>query len=58
MQSGAASAEAIFGGIDTMKLRSSMTLFEAAAESDSGLFAEVLDRYFDGERDPETLRRI
>lgn len=58
LESGAASAEAIFGGIDTMKLRSSMTLFEAAAESDSGLFAEVLDRYFDGERDPETVRGI
>ena len=58
LESGAPSAEAIFGGIDTMKLRSSMTLFEAAAESDSQLFADVLDRYFDGERDPETVRRL
>ena len=50
------SAEQIFGGIDAMKLRSSMTLF-AAADSDQSVFSDVLDHYFDGP-DPETLRRI
>src|SRR5215210_102553 len=40
-------AEDIFGSIDAMKLRSSMTLFARAAP-ESPLFGEVLDRYFDG----------
>lgn len=43
-----------FGSIDTMKLRSSMTLFELA-DPDEPAFAEVLDRHFAGERDPATL---
>jgi uncharacterized protein (DUF1810 family) len=51
------SAEQILGGIDAMKLRSSMTLFERAAP-DEPLFGAVLDRYFRGERDPETARRL
>ncbi len=53
------SAEAILGGIDAIKLRSSMTLFEAAAEGEatSG-FAAVLDAFYGGERDPETLHRL
>ena len=49
-------AEEIFGGIDAMKLRSSMTLFARAAP-DQPAFAEVLEQYFDGP-DPETLRRL
>ena len=48
------SAEAILGAVDAMKLKSSMTLFEAVAE-DSAPFAAVLDAFFDGERDPATL---
>ncbi|WP_323097412.1 DUF1810 domain-containing protein [Intrasporangium sp. YIM S08009] len=42
--------------IDAMKLRSSMTLFVAAAqdEDDERLFQRVLDRYFAGEHDPRT----
>ena len=51
------SAEQILGGIDAMKLRSSMTLFEHAAP-DEPLFGAVLDRYFGGERDPQTARRL
>jgi len=47
-------AEAMFGGIDAMKLRSSMTLFEAVAD-DPAPFAAVLDAFFDAERDPATL---
>jgi uncharacterized protein (DUF1810 family) len=49
-------AEQIFGGIDAMKLRSSMTLF-ARAEENQPVFAAVLDQYFDGP-DPETESRL
>jgi uncharacterized protein (DUF1810 family) len=47
------SAEEVLGGIDAMKLRSSMTLF-ARADPDEPLFAQVLDRYFDGVPDEAT----
>ncbi len=50
-------AEQVFGGIDAVKLRSSMTLFARAAP-DEPVFAEVLDRYFDGQEDSETLARL
>jgi uncharacterized protein (DUF1810 family) len=52
---GAASASRILGHPDDLKLRSSMTLFEAVAPDAGSLFAAVLDKYFDGERDPLTL---
>lgn len=51
------SAEAMLGGIDAIKLRSSMTLFEAVAPEEP-VFAAVLDAFFSGQRDPETVRRI
>jgi uncharacterized protein (DUF1810 family) len=50
-------AEQIFGGIDALKLRSSMTLFQHADPGEP-LFREVLDRYFDGAEDPATLERL
>jgi uncharacterized protein (DUF1810 family) len=50
-------AEAIFGPVDAMKLRSSMTLFEAVAE-DPALFAAALGAFHGGERDAATLRLI
>jgi uncharacterized protein (DUF1810 family) len=50
-------AEAILGAIDAMKLRSSMTLFARAAP-DEPVFADVLERYFGGVADEETLRRL
>ena len=50
------SAEHIFGGIDAIKLRSSMTLF-ARADPDQAIFRQVIDQYFEG-LDPETERRI
>lgn len=40
-----------------MKLRSSMTLFEAAAPGEP-VFADVLEKYFGGERDDATLARL
>jgi uncharacterized protein (DUF1810 family) len=51
------SAEEILGGIDALKLHSSMTLFARAAPSEA-LFRQVLDRYYDGELDEATERRL
>jgi uncharacterized protein (DUF1810 family) len=51
------SAETIFGPVDAVKLRSSMTLFAAMA-ADPAPFAAVLDAMFAGERDPATLGLI
>jgi len=53
----AESAVAIFGPVDAMKLRSSMTLFRRADPA-AAVFGEVLDRYFGGTSDPETERRL
>jgi len=50
-------AEDIFGGIDAMKLRSSMTLFLHAAP-DERIFGSVLSQYFGGVPDPATERLI
>ena len=47
------SAERVFGSIDAVKLRSSMTLFARAAPAEP-VFGEVLHRYFDGVPDPAT----
>ncbi|MFI5844268.1 DUF1810 domain-containing protein [Catenuloplanes sp. NPDC051500] len=52
------SAEQIFGGIDAVKLRSSMTLFARAAGPDETLFADVLAAYFDGAADPLTTQKL
>lgn len=46
---------AVMGGIDALKLRSSMTLFSLVPGTDP-VFQEVLDRYYGGEPDPLTLR--
>ena len=51
------SAEAILGSVDAMKLRSSMTLFEAAG-GEPELFGQCLADFFAGERDPHTLRLL
>lgn len=47
----------VLGGIDAMKLRSSMTLFARAAPQER-VFQDVLDRYFDGESDAATADRL
>jgi uncharacterized protein (DUF1810 family) len=51
------SAEQILGYPDDLKLRSSMTLFGLAAP-ESGVFQQVLDRYYDGKPDPRTLDKV
>ena len=47
-------ADEIFGSIDTMKLRSCMTLFNFIAPEQK-VFADVLKKYFNGEEDELTL---
>jgi uncharacterized protein (DUF1810 family) len=51
------SAEQVFGGIDALKLRSSMTLF-ARADPDEPLFSQVLAQYFGAETDEATDRLL
>jgi len=50
----------ILGPVDAQKLRSSMTLFAHAATSRGvrGIFRAVLDQYFAGQDDAETMRRL
>lgn len=50
-------AQDIFGGVDAIKLRSSMTLF-ARASPEIPLFQRVLDRYFGGQADEATDRLL
>ena len=45
----------IMGSPDDMKLRSSMTLFSVAAESDGTPFRRALDRFCDGRPDERTV---
>ena len=51
------SARDIFGSIDEMKFRSSMTPFARAAP-DEEVFKRCLDKYFAGSPDPITLARL
>lgn len=51
------SALGIFGSPDDVKLHSSMTLF-AQVDGRESVFARVLEKYFGGKQDSETLRRL
>jgi uncharacterized protein (DUF1810 family) len=51
------SSEQIFGSVDAMKFRSSMTLFEAVAE-EPRTFGAALDLFYEGVRDQQTLRLL
>jgi uncharacterized protein (DUF1810 family) len=54
-------AEAIFGSVDALKLRSSMTLFIAVGDENEdtiNLFRVVLAKYFDGVPDDATVTRL
>lgn len=51
-----ADAVALFGEIDALKLRSSLTLFEAARPL--ALFEAAISRWFGGVADPHTLRLL
>lgn len=50
----ATTAHAVFGSPDDTKLRSSLTLFEMA-DPTIGVFGQLLDRYYDGQRDDATI---
>ena len=50
-------ANKIFGYPDNLKLKSSMTLFEAATPEHE-VFKEVLEQYFQGRRDEKTISII
>ena len=52
------SANAILGSPDDMKLRSSMTLFDAASADGANPYRAVLRRLFDGAPDPRTLELL
>ena len=47
----------VMGYPDDLKLRSGMTLFEAAAP-DCAVFSEVLDKFYGGKRDDATLNLL
>ena len=47
----------IFGSPDDLKLRSSMTLFEAA-EGKGGIFTKVIEKYYGGRRDQKTIELL
>ena len=49
------SAHEIFGSPDDMKLRSCATLF-ASVSTPGSVFERLLDKYFDGRRDDQTIR--
>lgn len=49
--------EQIFGYPDDLKFHSSVTLF-AQASQDEPVFAAALDKYFSGQRDVATIRRL
>ena len=51
------SMDEVMGFPDDLKLLSSMTLFEALADSNS-IFSKVIDIYFDSERDEVSLKLI
>ena len=57
---GGSDPQAVLGGIDAVKLRSSMTLFAHAAEHDEdrAVFRAVLSQYYGGEEDPATIIRL
>lgn len=48
--------EIMDSGIDAMKLRSSMTLFDIAAPDD--IFADVLEAFYEGSRDTMTINLL
>ena len=51
------SIDEIFGHIDSLKFRSCMTLF-AQASPENGIFKDALTKYFSGDYDNETMKRL
>ena len=46
----------VFGKVDSMKLQSSMTIFDLASPDD--IFTKVLDKWYGGQRDSLTLKLL
>lgn len=46
----------VFGDIDAMKLKSSMTLFDLVEEN--SIFNSVLEKYYQGQRDELTIQKL
>ena len=55
--SASTSAEQIFGALDAMKFRSSLTLFRAAEPADA-VISTALERWFGGREDDATLKLL
>jgi len=49
--------EAVFGPVDALKLRSSLTLFELVAEEKTP-FQTALDKFYNGVRDERTMELV
>ena len=49
-------AEEVFGYLDAIKVRSCMTLFNEVSEDE--LFMQVLEKYYQGEKDKATMRLL
>lgn len=54
---GSDDATLVMGQPDDLKLRSCMTLFDAAADS-AGVFQRVLDKFYRGQKDARTLELL
>ena len=52
------SALEVFGSIDTLKLHSSLTLFTLASSNKKCVFNELLDQYFEGSYDINTIKML
>ncbi len=52
------SALDIFGATDTIKLHSSLTLFTLASSNKKCVFNELLDQYFEGSYDINTMKML
>lgn len=48
----------VFGWVDSMKLNSSMTLFDYVSGDSNNVFSRVLDKFYDGRKDSATLKII
>lgn len=51
-------ARVMNGQIDAMKLQSCMTLFDYASGEENSIFHKVLEKFFSGQRDENTIQKI
>ena len=47
----------VFGELDSLKLNSCMTLFDVVSD-DNDVFNQVIEKFYDGEKDQKTLQLI